>query len=105
MLHVHVVNVIGAQLYGALRMPHPSYTADCPQVISCRAAVAWEAKQPLSLETIEVEPPREGEVRVQVSTPTVHVISPGVALVPNSRCLPFPTALFPSDHCYGSVPH
>ena len=37
------------------------------QVISCRAAVAWEAKQPLSVETVEVEPPREGEVRVQVN--------------------------------------
>lgn len=37
------------------------------QVISCRAAVAWEAKQPLSIETVEVEPPREGEVRVQVN--------------------------------------
>ena len=37
------------------------------QVISCKAAVAWEAKQPLSIETVEVEPPKEGEVRVQVN--------------------------------------
>ena len=38
------------------------------QVISCRAAVAWQAKQPLVIETIQVEPPRVGEVRVQVSS-------------------------------------
>lgn len=37
------------------------------QVISCRAAVAWEPKKPLTIETIEVAPPKAGEVRVQVS--------------------------------------
>jgi len=37
------------------------------QVISCRAAVAWEAKKPLSIETIDVQPPKSGEVRVKVS--------------------------------------
>ena len=36
------------------------------QMITCRAAVAWEAKKPLSIETIEVEPPKAGEVRVKV---------------------------------------
>ncbi|XP_065909980.1 alcohol dehydrogenase class-3 chain L-like [Dysidea avara] len=36
------------------------------KVISCRAAVAWEAKKPLVIETIQVEPPRQGEVRVKV---------------------------------------
>ncbi|XP_067927947.1 alcohol dehydrogenase class-3 chain H-like [Watersipora subatra] len=36
------------------------------QVISCKAAVAWEPKKPLSLETIEVAPPRAGEVRVKI---------------------------------------
>lgn len=36
------------------------------KVITCRAAVAWEAKAPLSIETIEVEPPRKGEVRVKI---------------------------------------
>ena len=37
--------------------------------------MAWEAKQPLSIETVEVEPPREGEVRVQVNHThlTLHV--------------------------------
>jgi len=36
------------------------------KVISCRAAVAWGPEQPLSLETIEVAPPKAGEVRVQI---------------------------------------
>jgi hypothetical protein len=31
-----------------------------------RAAVAWEAKKPLSIEMIEIEKPREGEVLLQV---------------------------------------
>ncbi|XP_005090271.1 alcohol dehydrogenase class-3 [Aplysia californica] len=34
--------------------------------ISCKAAVAWEAKKPLSIETIEVAPPRAGEVRIKI---------------------------------------
>lgn len=36
------------------------------KVITCQAAVAWEAKKPLSLEMVEVEPPRAGEVRIKV---------------------------------------
>jgi len=36
------------------------------QVISCRAAVAWEAKKPLTIETIEVAPPQAGEVRIKI---------------------------------------
>ncbi len=36
------------------------------QPISCKAAVAWEAGQPLSIETIEVAPPKAGEVRVKI---------------------------------------
>lgn len=36
------------------------------QVIKCRAAVAWEAKKPLSIEEIEVAPPGPGEVRLKV---------------------------------------
>lgn len=36
------------------------------RVITCRAAVAWEPKKPLSLETVEVLPPRAGEVRVKI---------------------------------------
>nr|XP_022313162.1 alcohol dehydrogenase class-3-like [Crassostrea virginica] len=36
------------------------------KVISCQAAVAWEAKKPLVLETVEVEPPKAGEVRIKI---------------------------------------
>ena len=35
-------------------------------VITCRAAVCWEANKPLTTEEIEVAPPKAGEVRVKV---------------------------------------
>lgn len=34
--------------------------------IYCRAAVAWEPSEPLSIETVEVAVPRQGEVRVKI---------------------------------------
>ncbi|KAL3875602.1 hypothetical protein ACJMK2_033537 [Sinanodonta woodiana] len=37
------------------------------KTITCRAAVAWEAKKPLSLETVEVAPPKAGEVRIKIT--------------------------------------
>lgn len=37
------------------------------KTITCKAAVAWEASKPLSIEDVEVEPPRAGEVRVKVT--------------------------------------
>ncbi|PKC00464.1 alcohol dehydrogenase [Rhizophagus irregularis] len=36
------------------------------QVIKCKAAVAWSPTQPLSIEEVEVAPPKEGEVRVKI---------------------------------------
>ncbi|NWI63837.1 ADH1 dehydrogenase, partial [Todus mexicanus] len=36
------------------------------QVIRCRAAVAWAVGQPLSLEEVEVAPPKAGEVRIKI---------------------------------------
>jgi S-(hydroxymethyl)glutathione dehydrogenase/alcohol dehydrogenase len=36
------------------------------QVIKCRAAVAWEAGKPLSIEEVEVAPPKAGEVRIKI---------------------------------------
>eukprot|EP00730_Choanoeca_flexa_P005382 TRINITY_DN11932_c0_g4_i3.p1 TRINITY_DN11932_c0_g4~~TRINITY_DN11932_c0_g4_i3.p1 ORF type:complete len:298 (+),score=55.32 TRINITY_DN11932_c0_g4_i3:232-1125(+) len=36
------------------------------QVIKCKAAVAWEPNKPLSIETVEVAPPKAGEVRLKV---------------------------------------
>ncbi|VDM63607.1 unnamed protein product [Angiostrongylus costaricensis] len=36
------------------------------KVIACKAAVAWEAKAPLSIENIDVAPPQAHEVRIKV---------------------------------------
>lgn len=36
------------------------------KVISCKAAVAWAAKEPLKIETVEVDPPKRGEVRIKI---------------------------------------
>lgn len=36
------------------------------EVIKCRAAVCWAANEPLSIEEIEVAPPKKGEVRVKI---------------------------------------
>lgn len=38
----------------------------CAQVIKCKAAVAWEAGKPFSIEEVEVAPPKAHEVRVKV---------------------------------------
>ena len=35
-------------------------------VITCKAAVAWEAGKPLSIEDVQVAPPKAGEVRVKL---------------------------------------
>ena len=37
------------------------------KTITCKAAVAWEAKKPLDITDIQVAPPKAGEVRVKVS--------------------------------------
>jgi len=44
----------------------PKMSSTEGQVIKCRAAVAWEAGKPLSLEEVEVGPPKAGEVRVKI---------------------------------------
>lgn len=36
------------------------------EIIRCKAAVAWAAGEPLSIEEIEVAPPKAGEVRVRI---------------------------------------
>jgi S-(hydroxymethyl)glutathione dehydrogenase/alcohol dehydrogenase len=36
------------------------------QTIKCLAAIAWEAKKPLSVEEVEVAPPGKGEIRMKV---------------------------------------
>uniref|UniRef100_A0A452H0M0 Alcohol dehydrogenase-like N-terminal domain-containing protein n=1 Tax=Gopherus agassizii TaxID=38772 RepID=A0A452H0M0_9SAUR len=35
-------------------------------VIKCKAAVAWEVDKPLSIEEVEVAPPKAHEVRVKI---------------------------------------
>lgn len=43
------------------------------KIITCKAAVAWGPKMPLSIETVEVAPPKIGEVRIRiVSTGVCH---------------------------------
>lgn len=41
------------------------------QVIKCKAAVAWEPGKPLSIEEVEVAPPKAHEVRIKVRRQTV----------------------------------
>ncbi len=36
------------------------------QTITCRAAIAWEAGKPLSVEEVQVAPPKTGEVRIRI---------------------------------------
>ncbi|KAI5225984.1 Alcohol Dehydrogenase Class-3 [Manis pentadactyla] len=36
------------------------------QIIKCKAAVAWEAGKPLSIEEVEVAPPKAHEVRIKI---------------------------------------
>ena len=36
------------------------------KTISCRAAVVWKANESLKIETIQVDPPKKGEVRVKI---------------------------------------
>lgn len=46
------------------------------KVITCRAAVAWEAKKPLVVENVQVSPPQAGEVRIKItSTGVCHTDS------------------------------
>ncbi|KAG5443993.1 NAD/NADP dependent alcohol dehydrogenase [Clonorchis sinensis] len=43
------------------------------KIIMCKAAVAWSPNQPLSVETVEVSPPKAGEVRIKIySTGVCH---------------------------------
>ncbi|KAL7904978.1 chaperonin 10-like protein [Trichoderma velutinum] len=41
------------------------------KTITCKAAVAWEANKELSIEDIEVAPPKAHEVRVEIYYPRV----------------------------------
>ncbi|KAJ8271610.1 hypothetical protein COCON_G00104690 [Conger conger] len=41
------------------------------KVIKCKAAVAWEPRKPLSLEEVEVAPPKAHEVRIKIVATSV----------------------------------
>ena len=43
-----------------------TFKATNGKTITCKAAVAWEAKKPLDVTDIQVAPPKAGEVRVKV---------------------------------------
>ena len=43
------------------------FSATQNQPITCRAAVAFEAKKPLDIVNVEVAPPQRGEVRIQIT--------------------------------------
>lgn len=50
-------------------------TAGSP--ITCKAAVAWEAKKPLDVTMVTVDPPGPGEVRIKiVATALCHTVRP-----------------------------
>ncbi|KAI3351480.1 hypothetical protein L3Q82_020327, partial [Scortum barcoo] len=48
-----------------MRCP-PARLLSLPQVIVCKAAVAWEPGRPLSIEDVEVAPPKAREVRIKI---------------------------------------
>ncbi|XP_003225784.1 alcohol dehydrogenase 1A [Anolis carolinensis] len=55
------------------------------KVIKCKAAIAWEIKKPLSIEQIEVSPPKAHEVRIKILATGIcrsddHVISGAFAM-------------------------
>lgn len=62
------------------------------KVIKCKAAVAWAKDQPLSIEEIEVDPPKSREVRVKIrATGVCHTdVSGKRAILPFVR---FPSVL------------
>lgn len=41
------------------------------QPLECKAAIAWEANKPLVIETIIVDPPKKGEVRIKITHTSV----------------------------------
>ncbi|KAM4834280.1 all-trans-retinol dehydrogenase [NAD(+)] ADH4-like [Thomomys bottae] len=70
------------------------------KVIKCKAAVAWEAGKPLSIEEVEVSPPKAHEVRIQViATSICH--TDAFNIDPNFKKGLFPVIL--GHECAGIV--
>ena len=51
------------QRYLSLKMSIENFEG---KIIKCKAAVSWEPNKPLSLEMIEVAPPKDEEVRIKI---------------------------------------
>lgn len=74
-LAFHHSYLTGKLRWSPSTLPSPSVYAAPPadafvrdtagKVIDCKAAVAWEAKKPLDILTIQVAPPQKGEVRIK----------------------------------------
>ncbi|XP_040276421.1 alcohol dehydrogenase 1-like [Bufo bufo] len=62
------------------------------KVITCKAAVTWEANQPFSIEEIEVAPPKAQEIRIKIVT-TGICHSDEHALTDNIKGVTFPVIL------------
>ncbi|CAI0474465.1 unnamed protein product [Linum tenue] len=50
----------------ALSLSSSNQMATQGQVITCKAAVAWEPNKPLVIEDVQVAPPQAGEVRIKI---------------------------------------
>lgn len=60
------------------------------KTITCKAAVAWAAKEPLKIEDIQVAAPRKGEVRVKITaTGVVSIFETGFFLFFGSKSVHF----------------
>merc|ERR1711910_80006 len=62
-LHFHTSRNVTRRMSTAMMK---AFEATQGQTITCKAAVAWEAKKPLDVTDIQVAPPKAGEVRVKV---------------------------------------
>ena len=50
------------------------------QPIQCKAAIAFEAKKPLEIKTVTVDPPQAGEVRIKVTAVPLQYFGEGSAV-------------------------
>ncbi|EMP32801.1 Alcohol dehydrogenase class-3 [Chelonia mydas] len=69
------------------------------KVIKCKAAIAWEAGNPFSIEEVEVAPPKEHEIRVKCkckSVTALQIVATGVCRTDaHAVSLSFKEGLFP----------
>ncbi|XP_037365550.2 alcohol dehydrogenase 1-like [Talpa occidentalis] len=66
-------------------------TERASQVIRCRAAVAWTAGAPLSIEEVDVDPPKAGEVRIKILSS--GICGTDVHILEGRNKMPFPVIL------------